>query len=119
MSAIVVTRYFGGIKLGAGGLVGAYSGAAADVLKSAKVLVKKECKIVRLNADYSTFSAVEKYLLKADCKPVNYDYGDDVSCEIVVPIDDVDKFVLDINELTSGKAQTIVCDEVFFDSTDK
>lgn len=118
-TAIVVTRYFGGIKLGAGGLVGAYSGAASDVLKVAKILDKKECKKVFLKTDYSTFSGVEKYLFKTECKSLGFDYGDEVSGEIVVPTDAVEGFVLNINELTSGKAQTKVSDEVFFDTTNK
>ena len=118
-TAIVITRYFGGIKLGAGGLVGAYSAAASDVLKVAKILEKKECQKVFLKTDYSTFSAVEKYLFKAECKPLGFDYGDEVSGEIVVPKDDVNGFVLSINELTSGKAETKILDEVFFDAISK
>ena len=118
-TAIVVTRYFGGIKLGAGGLVGAYSGAAADVLKVAKILEKKECKMVFLRTDYSTFASVEKFFFKTECKPLEFEYGDEVSGEIVVPVDSVDEFVLSIKELTSGKAEAKVLEEVFFEATGK
>ncbi len=118
-TAIVVTRYFGGIKLGAGGLVGAYSGAAADVLKAAKILVKKECKKVRLKTDYSTFATVEKYLFKSECRPLDFEYGDDVSAEIIVPLNKVDEFAEGLKELTSGKVEAIILDEIFFEAIDK
>lgn len=115
-TAVVVTRYFGGIKLGAGGLVGAYSGAAADVLKAAKILEKKECQRVQISCDYALFPPVEKYLYKAECKPLGFDYNDGVKGEIFVPIDDVKKVVDDLKELTSGRAELNVLDGVSFEA---
>ncbi|MBQ9276829.1 MAG: YigZ family protein [Clostridia bacterium] len=118
-TAVVVTRYFGGIKLGAGGLVGAYSEACADVLSTSKIVEKKECKRVAIRSDYSIFATVEKYLFKTECKPLGFEYGDEVSGEIVVPLDAVDAFVEAINELTSGKIMVKQGDEVFFDTTNR
>lgn len=118
-TAIVVTRYFGGIKLGAGGLVGAYSEAASDVLGLATILEKKECKRVAVKCDYSTFSAVEKYLFKTECKPLGFDYGDEVSGKIVVPLDGVQAFASAITEITSGRASVEILDGITFDTTDK
>ena len=118
-SAIVVTRYFGGIKLGAGGLVGAYSGAAADVLKVAKILVKKECKRVFVRTDYSTFASLEKYFFKSECKPLGFDYGDDVSGEIFVAADKVHEFAEGLKELTSGRAEIKIIDEITFESLER
>ena len=118
-TAIVVTRYFGGIKLGAGGLVGAYSDAASDVLGLATILEKKECKRVAVKCDYSTFSAVEKYLFKTECKPLGFDYGDEVSGKIVIPLDGVQAFAAAITEITSGRASVEILDGITFDTTDK
>ena len=118
-TAIVVTRYFGGIKLGAGGLVGAYSEAASDVLGLATILEKKECKRVAVKCDYSTFSAVEKYLFKTECKPLGFDYGDEVSGKIVIPLDGVQAFAAAITEITSGRASVEILDGITFDTTDK
>lgn len=114
-TAVVVTRYFGGIKLGAGGLVGAYSCAAADVLKAAKILEKKECQRVQISCDYALFPPVEKYLYKAECKPLGFDYNDGVKGEIFVPIDDVKKVVDDLKGLTCGRAELNVLDGVSFE----
>lgn len=115
-TAIVVTRYFGGIKLGAGGLVGAYSGAASDVLKIAKIATKKECKTVSFKTDYSTFANVNKFLMKAECKPLGFDYGDDVSGDVCVPLDIVEAFVEDISEVASGKIEIEIGEQISYQS---
>ena len=60
-TAIVVTRYFGGIKLGAGGLVGAYSGAAADGVKAGKISKKVECALLKITSDYPTPHHIFKF----------------------------------------------------------
>ncbi|MBR4800513.1 MAG: YigZ family protein [Clostridia bacterium] len=118
-TAIVVTRYFGGVKLGAGGLVGAYSGAAADVLIASKILEKKECKRVRVKTDYSTFSSLEKFLFKTECKPLGFEYGDDVIGEIIVPTDGVESFVESLKELSSGRAETQILDATSFEAINR
>ena len=113
-TAVVVTRYFGGIKLGASGLVGAYSGAVVDVLKTAKILEKKECRLVTFKTDYSTFAGVNKYLFKADCRPLGFDYGDEVWGDAYVPLDSVDTFLKDLKEVASGKIETTVSEEITY-----
>ncbi len=118
-TAVVVTRYFGGIKLGAGGLVGAYSEACADVLAISKIIEKKECKRVFVRCDYSTFATVEKYLFKTECKSLGFDYGDEVSGYIVVSQDKVTAFETALKEMTSGKIAVEIKDEVFFDTTSR
>ena len=54
----IVVRYFGGIKLGAGGLVRAYSTSCSEALKKASFLVKKEFKRYELIIDYSTYNNI-------------------------------------------------------------
>lgn len=104
-SAVVVTRYFGGIKLGAGGLVGAYSGCTADAIAQSKISQKVECGGVFINTDYSTFASVEKFLRKSDCCVENIEYGDCVECLCFVPLDSIDGFVSSVCELSCGKAK--------------
>lgn len=104
-SAVVVTRYFGGIKLGAGGLVGAYSGCTADAIAQAKISQKVECGGVIINTDYSTFANVEKFLRKCECHIENIEYGDCVECMCFVPLDSIDGFVSSVFELSCGKAK--------------
>ncbi|MDE7372737.1 MAG: YigZ family protein [Clostridia bacterium] len=115
-TAIVVTRYFGGIKLGAGGLVGAYSGAASDAVKSAKVSQKVECREVAVSAGYSDFAVLEKYIRKAECKVSDIAYGDSVSASVFVSLDGVERFLNDVCELSGSRAKTEVSDEIVYQS---
>ena len=117
-TAVVVTRYFGGIKLGAGGLVSAYSGAVADVLKTAKILEKKECKTVTFKTDYSTFASVDKFLYKAECRRLGFNFGDDVTGDVYVPLNIVEDFVKDVFEVASGKIDIVISDAVEYQAID-
>ena len=107
-SAIVVTRYFGGIKLGAGGLVGAYSDTASKGVKAGKSSQKGQCAEIEINADYPTFAVLDKYIRNSgaifDCVA----YGQNVECKVFVPDDGVDAFVSSVRELSGGKADVIV-----------
>ena len=59
---VVVTRYFGGIKLGAGGLVRAYSGSCAEVLKQCEKLQMTDCTRVEVAIDYALLKPLRKAL---------------------------------------------------------
>ncbi|MBR1954716.1 MAG: YigZ family protein, partial [Clostridia bacterium] len=59
---VVVTRYFGGIKLGAGGLVRAYSGSCAEALKTATKVYMTDCTIAEVVVDYSLLKGLRKVL---------------------------------------------------------
>ncbi len=104
-TAIVVTRYFGGIKLGAGGLVGAYSGAASDVVGASKISQKIECEGVEIVADYPTFAPIEKSIRRNDYLIEDIEYGNEVKCTIYIPTDDVDTVCTSLLEMSSGKAK--------------
>ncbi|MDD3957479.1 MAG: YigZ family protein [Candidatus Izemoplasmatales bacterium] len=104
---LVVTRYFGGIKLGAGGLSRAYAQAARTVLQGLELCEKKSwarCDIVVSYAMEKTLS----HLLKEHCHIHHTDYSD----AIKVHVDIQNEFLPDIqeqlNERTAGKAQIIV-----------
>lgn len=58
----VVVRYFGGIKLGAGGLVRAYSHAAAGVMKEARFYIKTWVKAYQISFDYAHLDTIDRYL---------------------------------------------------------
>lgn len=59
---IIVTRYFGGVKLGAGGLVRAYTRSASEGLQQAQLLRQEEHLFVEINSDYATWSRIEQQL---------------------------------------------------------
>ncbi len=107
-SAIVVTRYFGGIKLGAGGLVGAYSDTASNGVKAGKISQKVQCSEIAINADYPTFAVLDKFIRKSGVVVDGVEYGQDVDCKVFVPEDDADAFVASVRELSGGKADVKV-----------
>ena len=96
----IVTRYFGGIKLGAGGLTRAYSQAVAEALKEANIAEKHLIDVYDVSLDYS-FTKKFEHLLKVnaiDC--INKEYSDQVTYRLY--IDDL-SFFDTIQELTSNR----------------
>lgn len=77
--AVVVTRYFGGIKLGAGGLVRAYSGAVAEnILKAQKVLYET-CVQSRYTVDYPFVDAALRVFAEQNAEVLNTEYANEVT----------------------------------------
>ena len=68
---VVVTRYFGGILLGTGGLVRCYSGATEEALKKAEIIQKTMGYEAKINVDYSNLEALKYTLEKMNIKVLN------------------------------------------------
>lgn len=100
--AIVVTRYFGGIKLGAGGLIRAYSHTAALGISAAKVVQMTAFQRISLTLEYNFLATVENYLRNEKIRVNNTDYADVVTIEILLLPAQVENFLLDLNELTAA-----------------
>lgn len=77
-AAVVVTRYFGGIKLGAGGLVAAYTDSVTEVLDAAGICRMTECAELTFACDYSDYSAIETALTRAGALRGEVTYGENV-----------------------------------------
>ena len=77
-AAVVVTRYFGGIKLGAGGLVAAYTDSVTEVLDAAGIRRMTECAEVTVECVYSDHSAIESALTRAGALRGEAVYGENV-----------------------------------------
>ena len=113
--AVVVTRYFGGIKLGAGGLVRAYGKAASNVLEEAEKVQFLQCDLFKVKCDYSYVSSVESTAF-AFGKIAEREYYADVTYNIVVPVAKSDEFAKKISDVTQGRvyAQKIATKVVQF-----
>lgn len=103
--ALVVTRYFGGTLLGAGGLVRAYSHAAALAASGAPLLAYTECIRLFLQMEYSYYGSVMNLLSKQKHIMEKSDFGADVTLEILLPTDDVPTFKKAIVEFSSAQIQ--------------
>ena len=113
--AVVVTRYFGGIKLGAGGLVRAYGKAASNVLEEAEKVQFLQCDLFKVKCDYSYVSSVESTAF-AFGKIAEREYYADVTYKIIVPVSKSDDFVKKLVDVTQGRvnAQKIATQVIEF-----
>lgn len=102
--AVVVTRYFGGVKLGTGGLVRAYTQVVQKAFSEAEIVNK--CLYVLLSArmDYSMHGKVQNFLYGSDFILKETKFDDMVSLFIYCPLEDEEAFVENINNMTNGKA---------------
>lgn len=105
--AVVVTRYFGGIKLGAGGLVRAYSGAVAENLAQAKKVCYQPCTKNEYVVDYPLTDAIMRYFSENDCTVEDTLYADVVRFKVSVKSEKVEEFNLSLINKLNGRVQII------------
>ena len=103
--AAVVTRYFGGTKLGKGGLMRAYSGAVRLALDRAEILEIPVTRSVELRFAYPLTGAVEAVLAAHRLESSSADYGADVRMLVAVPIERLDTLVRELGERGSGRVR--------------
>ena len=111
-TAIVVTRYFGGIKLGAGGLIRAYSHTAALGIANSKLVRMTAFKKFSLTLEYNFLAAVENYLRNKKISVANTDYADVVTLELLLLPEQVEGFLIELNDLTAANFLHEEFDEV-------
>lgn len=99
---VVVTRYFGGIKLGAGGLIRAYSGAVRDVIYDMGRVELREAIPVTVTLDYDQTGKFEYELVSTTFLLREQFYTDKVSYQIDVVKNEYDTFIDFLNRITSG-----------------
>ena len=100
---VVVTRYFGGIKLGAGGLVRAYSGSASSAIDKAGVREFVLSDILKISFSYDKYSGFLKFCDNVKCKILSQDFAEDVCISVAVPNGECDTFEEKLTDFMSGK----------------
>ncbi len=98
----IVTRYFGGTLLGAGGLVRAYSESCSECLKKAKILIKKELNTLIVKLDYSSYNTLISSL--KDIIILDTSYASDITIKLAVDNNRLDSTIQSINNITKGNA---------------
>ena len=111
--AVVVTRYFGGIKLGAGGLVSAYTDSVVSGIDAAGTVTMTERSLVEVRAGYQEFSRADSALIRLGAERMSADYGEDVRAVYAVKADAEARALACASEATSGAARTAVTGHIF------
>lgn len=101
--AVVVTRYFGGVLLGTGGLVRAYSKAVQDVLAKASVYKMVPSAVLEIVCDYPNHQKLVNLLLSCGCEINNTDFTENVTIEFSLPEADVEAFGEKLTETFSAR----------------
>ena len=100
---VVVTRYFGGILLGAGGLVRAYSHSASLAVQAAKIVKMSLCAVLRVTCDYGFYGRLGSLVPESGGTVENTDFGAEVTMTFRLPAEKEDAFRRDLTELSFGK----------------
>lgn len=100
---VIVTRYFGGVLLGAGGLVRAYSKAASTAVDAAGVAHMIYSREVSFESDYALWGKIERKLRAMDAHIEDIAYIENVCVKVLVPYGAEDNFISEIIEISDGK----------------
>lgn len=109
----VVTRYFGGVMLGAGGLIRAYGGVVNNALDAIGITERVPLAVIHVNADYDDAGRIENAIRSRNVNLVDTAYSMDVTFEIVMPPADVDAFDTWVQQLTNGTNTAMIVGERF------
>lgn len=102
---VTVTRYFGGILLGAGGLIRAYASGAAQAISVAHKADIVVCDRYGLTVDYSQLGALQQLLATVGAEQDSSEYTDRVSLEVVVPVAQTEQFNTRLQDMFNATVQ--------------
>ena len=109
---IVVTRYFGGIKLGAGGLIRAYSHTAALGISESQIITMTPMQRLSFTINYNLLASIENWIRNKKIRLENTDYAENVTLTVLLRPNEVDKYLTELTDLTSANFTKKVGDEI-------
>ena len=113
-AAVVVTRYFGGVLLGTGGLVRAYQQATKAGLSASEIIEKQEGAVLFIRTDYTGIGRLQYLFAQEKITVMDTAYEADVLVKAVIPENDKKRIEKTIIEQTNGTAKLEWGDEVTF-----
>lgn len=114
---VIVTRYFGGILLGTGGLVRAYSEATTRALNNAKYISKELGKEIKVTVEYSQVEAIKYYCRKKDIKILKEEYSKEVYFFIEISEKNLENLYKNIDNLHFKMTKLEEIQEKYIDAT--
>ncbi|MEU8698262.1 YigZ family protein [Streptomyces sp. NPDC048680] len=112
----VVTRYFGGVKLGAGGLIRAYGGAVGEALDALGTLTRQRFRLATVTVDHQRAGRLENELRATGRTVREVRYAEAVTIEIGLPDADVSEFRRWLADATAGEAELELGGESYGDA---
>jgi uncharacterized YigZ family protein len=116
-AVIVVTRYFGGVLLGTGGLVRAYQKASIEALEDAVIAEKKQGKEFSIITDYTGLGKIQYIAANEKVNIMDTLYTDNVNIIIVCDSKKYEAFTKKVIEVTAGKVNITKAEDVVFYET--
>ena len=110
---VVVTRYFGGILLGGGGLVRAYSHSAKIGVDSAKIITMAHCLDIEVECDYTFYGKLNDFFSCEDTVILDTQFTDNVKVIFRIKGENFDNIQAKITDLSNGKLNLVVISENF------
>ncbi len=112
--AVVVTRYFGGILLGAGGLVRAYTRGAKIAVTAGNIITMESCFSARLKCDYNQYGKISGMIASLGGFADNTEFTDIVDIEYHISPEKYDILQKQLADFTCGRVISKIIDERFF-----
>jgi uncharacterized YigZ family protein len=112
--AVVVTRYFGGVLLGTGGLVRAYQGAVKEALALCTAAKQHYGVCLKIKTDYNMSGKIQYILANKNINIKDSIYSEAVEFTAMIPIEDYDRICNEITEATSARAKLEEVERLYF-----
>lgn len=113
-AVVVVTRYFGGILLGGGGLVRAYSHSASLVLQQAKIITMRACYMVEIECDYNQYGKLTALIPESGGVMDHADFTEIVKIKFHMSVGNMPAFEQKLADATCGQNKAEIVGEKFF-----
>ena len=114
--AVVVTRYFGGVLLGTGGLVRAYSGAVKMALEQCETITRRYGVQMLIKMDYNGVGKIQYLLGSKDVVIQDSVYAEDVQMTVLVPMEEYDRLCKELVEATNGRVGLEEVEKLYYDA---
>lgn len=111
--AVVITRYFGGVLLGAGGLVRAYSHACKLAVDAGRIITMALCSVMEVTCDYNFYGKMNSLIPKAGGIIEDTEFTDNVTIRFRLPSETVPAFQANLIDVSNGRFSAEVVGELY------
>ena len=110
---VVVTRYFGGVLLGAGGLVRAYARGAKEAVLAGGIALMCLCQKYEMIIGYSLYERMKAVILENEAVIEDTEYADNIKITLYIKQDNSEKFLKTVTETTNGSVEPLLIGEIY------